>query len=96
MWRRTRATSDSLSRSYFVILFTLLHSPIQILFSHNFTKLVHTTFLTFFFSSFVMTSFSLRLTYLEEELHLVFLITFLLLLLNVHLVFGNQLHKVSD
>ena len=96
MWRRTRATSHSLSWSYFVILFTLLHSPIQILFSHNFTKLVHTTFLTFFFSSFVMTSFSLRLTYLEEELHLVFLITFLLLLLNVHLVFGNHLHKVSD
>ena len=34
-----------------------------------------------------------RLTYLEEELPLVFLITFLLLLLSVPLVFGNHLHK---
>ena len=34
-----------------------------------------------------------RLTYLEEELPLVFLITFLLLLLSVPLVFGNRLHK---
>ena len=34
-----------------------------------------------------------RLTYMEEELPLVFLITFLLLLLSVPLVFGNHLHK---